>query len=50
MPQNLDEKQARLMKNRRYFSCKKKGHTIYNYSRNGMIPAISKSFIEDNSS
>ena len=49
-PQYLDEKQAHLMRKGRCFSCKEKGHTVYDCLRKGKIAAISEGLIEDNSS
>ena len=40
--QDLKEKQTRLIKESRYFSCKKKGHNTYNCLKKGRIAAISK--------
>ena len=39
-PQNLDAKIARLMKERKCFNCKKKGHTIFNCLKKAKISAI----------
>ena len=46
-PQHSDEERARLMKERRSFSCKKRGHTAYDCSRKGEIVAISEGVSED---
>lgn len=49
-PQHLDEKQARLIKKKKCFSCKEREHTVYNSSRKKKIIAISEDFIKNNSS
>ena len=39
-PQHLDKERARLMKEGRFFSCKEKGHTVYDCLRKEKIAAI----------
>lgn len=48
--QHLDKEQVYLMKERRFFSCKKRGHIAYNCSKKKKIVTISKDLIENNSS
>lgn len=49
-PQQSEKEQARLMKEGRYFSCKKKCHTVYDCPKKGIIAAISNSGSEDSDS
>lgn len=48
--EHSDKKQAHLMKERKYFSYNKRGHTIYDSIRKEKIVAILENFIENNSS
>ena len=48
--QHSDEKWARLMKKGRCFSCKERGHTIYDCPRKEKIAAISENISEDSDS
>ena len=49
-PRHSEEERARLMKEGRCFSCKKRGHTAYDYPKKGKIAAISEGVSEDSNS
>ena len=49
-PQCLGEKQARLMKKGKCFSCKKKGHTAYDCPKKRKIAGISEGMSENSNS
>ena len=49
-PQHSEEKRARLMKKRRCFSCKEKGHIAYDCLRKRKIAAISEGVSEGSDS
>ena len=49
-PRRSEEERARLMKEGRCFSCKKRGHTAYDYPKKGKIAAISEGVSEDSNS
>ena len=49
-PRHLKEEWACLMKEDRYFRCKKRGHTAYNCPKKGKIAAISEGVSEDSNS
>lgn len=46
-PQYSEQEQIRLIKERRYFSCKKRGHIAYDYLRKGKIATILESISKD---
>ena len=50
MPQHLDEKQIRLIKEGRCFSYKKRGYIAYHCLKKGKIIAISEGVSKDSNS
>ena len=48
--QHLNEKWTYLIKEKRCFSCKERGYTVYDYLKKRKIATISEGLIEDNSS
>ena len=49
-PRHSNEEQARLMKESRCFSCKKRCYTAYDYPKKGKIATISKGVSKDSNS
>ena len=47
---HLKKEQAQLIKKRRYFSCKEKGYTGYNFSKKRKIAAILEGVSENSNS
>ncbi len=50
MPQYSDEERARLIKEGRCFSCKERGHTVYDYPRKRKIATILEGISKDSDS
>lgn len=47
-PPHLDKKREYLMKEKRYFNCKKNNYTVYNSPKKRKIAIILECFIENN--